>query len=266
MHKHSQNGHRRRSNSASKDDLLTQREYAEEIGVTPGYVSKRTNSGGMVDETYRPRLDARWEGGDPDTGKLLGYTEPTPRPASDGDPSSEAARKAPGGGSTRPASGSAGPPSDEPVSGNGSVSGDRSSANRNGRGVGEEARQPKRPARENPPAGSLSGQSPQTGGEDVGSGLEQVASGFGKALEKDRVYQEAFIRLLGAAGGALLAAGFAEEVSDLGAATVGATLGYGIVEISLQVGPSRPVAPARTPSLDGPDQVLVPTRMLSANP
>jgi hypothetical protein len=69
MHRPSQNGHLSRSNSTSEDDLLTQREYASKVGVTPGYVSKRTNDGGRIDGTYKPCLDARWENGNPDTGK-----------------------------------------------------------------------------------------------------------------------------------------------------------------------------------------------------
>jgi hypothetical protein len=93
-------------------------------------------------------------------------------------------------------------------------------------------------------------QSRQAGGGDPRSGLDSVASGFGKVLERDRAFQEAFLRLLGAAGGALLAARLAEDVSNLGAVAIGGALGYGLVEISLQAGPCRPARRGRSADLN----------------
>ena len=205
-------------NRPETDGLLTQREYADQVGVDNSYVSRRTNNGGLIDGTYRPRLDARWENGDPENGDLLGYTEPTPRPNSNGEATPESARKAAGVSST----------GGDPQSG----MGDRGTAR----------------ARENPSARSRStGQSQSGDHSKGGSGLEEALERAGETAGAQAAKSPGILRGLLRIGGAALGAILGAELVGrrAGPVLLGAAIGWGITEHAVRAEQSRPQEPTR---------------------
>ena len=198
--------------------LLTQREYADRIGVDNSYVSRRTKNGGLIDGTYRPRLDARWEKNDPENGDLLGYTEPTPRPNSNGEASPESAQKAAGVSST----------GGDPQSG----MGDRGNAR----------------ARENPSAQSPStGQSQSGDHSKGGSGLEKALEKAGETAGAQAAKSPAILRGLLRIGGAALGGILAAELvgRQAGPVLCGIAVGFGLTEYAVRVEQTRPQEPTR---------------------
>jgi len=204
------------TNRLETDALLTQREYADRIGVDNSYVSRRTKNGGLIDGTYRPRLDARWENNDPENGNLLGYTEPTPRPNSNGEASPESARKAAGVSST----------GGDPQSG----MGDRE----NGR------------ARGNPSDSSRSTGQAQSGGQSQeGSGLEQVLEKAGETAGAQAARSPGILRGLLRLGGAALGAILGAELvgRQAGPVLIGTAIGGAITEYAIRAEQTRPQEP-----------------------
>ena len=215
-------------NRPETDRLLTQREYADQIGVDNSYVSRRTRNGGLISGTYRPRLDAQWENGDPENGDLLGYTEPTPRPNSNGQASPESARKAAG---VSPGEGD-------------------SQSSTEGRENGR--------ARENPPSQRRSTSQNQGGrhssGGRSGGGHSKVSGGLEKALERAGETAGAqaaqspeilrgLLRLGGAALGAILAANLVGR--QAGPVLLGSAIGFGITEYAIQAEQTLSQQPTR---------------------
>lgn len=206
------------TNRPETNALLTQREYADRIGVDNSYVSRRTKNGGLIDGTYRPRLDARWEDNDPENGDLLGYTEPTPRPNSNGEASPESARKAAGVSST----------GGDPQSG----MGDRE----NGR------------SRENPSGQRQStSQSPNGGRSEGGSGLEEVLEKAGETAGAQAAKSPAILRGLLRLGGAALGAILGAELVGrrAGPVLIGTAIGGAITEFAIRAEQTRPQEPTR---------------------
>lgn len=220
MSKHppGQNGRR------SKDDLLTQREYADALSVTPGYVSKRTKDDGRrIKGRFDPFLDAQFENGDPVNGDLLGYTAPTDRSTSNGsttngEVSPESSRKAAGissgGGDTR-------------------------------YGIGDQGDgQP----RENPFGPSRSTGSSQSGGQSrEGSGLEEVLENAGDVAGREVAKSPGALRgvmlIGGSAAGAILAAKLVGR--GAGPVLLGTAIGFAITEYAIQAEETRPQEPTR---------------------
>lgn len=220
----SQNGRR------GKDDLMTQREYADALSVTPGYVSKRTRDDGrLIKGRFDPCLDARWENNDPENGDLLGYTEPTPRPNSNGEASPESARKAAG------------------ISSSGGNSQSDMKDRENGR------------ARENPSGQHRStGQSPNGSRSREGSGLEQALEKAGETAGAQAAKSPGILRGLLRLGGAALGAILAAELVGRQAGTVflGTVVGFGCAEYAIRAEQSRPQEPTLQIRPKGLQQLL----------
>jgi hypothetical protein len=200
------------------NDLLTQREYADRVGVDNSYVSRRTKNGGLIDGTYRPRLDARWENNDPEDGDLLGYTEPTPRPNSNGEASPESARKAAGVSST------GGNPQ--------SSMGDR-----------ENGRPRKNSSGRSRPTGQI-----QNGGRSrEGSGLEQALKKAGETAGAQAARSPGILRGLLRLGGAALGAILAAELvgRQAGPVLLGTVIGFGVTEYAVRAEQTHPQEPTR---------------------
>ena len=66
----------------SEKSLLTQKAYAEEVGVSSARISQATHGEEAVQDEYYPARDAVFD----DEGDLIGYEEPTPRPDLNGNP------------------------------------------------------------------------------------------------------------------------------------------------------------------------------------
>jgi len=207
---------------------MNQRAYADTLSVTPGYVSKRTaDDGRLIRGTFDPFLDARFENGDPENGDLLGYTEPTDRSKSNEEVSPESARKAAGGtsnasntqyGMGNQRSDQAGKSSDSEDRSAGRNQGSRRSQNRNRSHRVE--------------------------------GLENVFGSVGRAVAEDRLARNTLFRVIGAVGGAILAAKLVEQRA--GPVLMGTALGWGLVEVSLQMEPTRLTPPNRARGLGLP--------------
>lgn len=220
----SQNG-RRSNGPRRKDDLLSQREYADALSVTPGYVSKRTKDDGRrIKGRFDPFLDAQFENGDPVNGDLLGYTTPTDRSTSNrstsnGEVSPENARKAAGISSGR---------------------GDTQY------GTGDQDNgQP----RENPSGRtqSTTGQ-PQSGGQSRdGSGLEQALENAGDVAGRQVARSPGALRGLVRLGGAAIGAILAAKLVGRGAGPVllGTVIGFSITEYAIRAEEIRPQKPTR---------------------
>jgi hypothetical protein len=202
----SQNGHPDEGHSPSTDDLLTQREYASEIDVTPGYVSKRTKNGGLIDRTWSPSRDAVVD----EEGNLLGYTVPTPRHNSDGGASTKSAQKAAGISSGV----------EEPRYGMGN--------RENGRPGRNSLDQSRTPGQNR--SGDQSQSRDQSRRVD---GLENVFGSVGRAVAEDRAARNTLFRVIGAVGGAILAAKLVGRRA--GPVLAGTAIGAGLVEVSLQM-------------------------------
>ena len=218
-----QNG-RRSNGPRSKDDLLTQREYADALSVTPGYVSKRTEDDGRrIKGRFDPFLDAQFENRDPVNGDLLGYTAPTDRSTSNGstpngEVSPESAQKAAGissgGGDTRYGMGN------------------------------QDNGQP----RENP-----SGQGRSTGSSQSGaqvrerSGLEEALEKAGETAGAQAAKNPAILRGLLRIGGAALGGILAAELvgRQAGPVLCGIAVGFGLTEYAVRVEQTRPQEPTR---------------------
>lgn len=223
-----QNGRRtngRRSNGPRrKDDLLTQREYADALSVTPGYVSKRTKDDGRrIKGRFDPFLDAQFENGDPVNGDLLGYTTPTDRSTSDGstlngEVSPESARKAAG------------------ISSGGADS-------RYGKG-NQDNGQP----RENPSGPSRStGPSQSSSQSREGSGLEEALENAGDIAGREVARSPGALKGLLRLGGSALGAILAAELVGRGAGPVlfGTAVGFAITEYAIQAEQTEPQKPTR---------------------
>lgn len=219
-HAPSQNAHPGEDNSPSTDDLLTQRQYASEIDVTPGYVSKRTKNGGLIDGTWSPSRDAVVD----EDGNLLGYTVPTPRHSSNGGTSPKSAQKAAGISSGV----------EEPRNGLGN--------RENGR-AGRDS-----PDQNQAPGQNRSGDQSQSRDRSHRvDGLEDVFSSVGRAVAEDRAARNTFFRILGAVGGGILAAKLVGR--NAGPVLAGTAIGAGLVEVSLQIEHARPEPPNRARGL-----------------
>ncbi|WP_251980327.1 hypothetical protein [Salinibacter ruber] len=202
---------------------MTQREYADALSVTPGYVSKRTKDDGRrIKGRFDPFQDAQFENGDPVNGDLLGYTTPTDRSTSNpstsnGEVSPERARKAAGissgGGDTRYGQGN---------EDNGQV-------------------------RENPSGRTQPTGQSQNGGQSQGSGLEEALENAGDIAGREVARSpgalKGLLRLGGSAVGAILAA----ELVGRGAGPVllGTAIGFAITEYAIQAEETRPQEPTR---------------------
>jgi hypothetical protein len=215
-HAPSQNGHSGEDHPSGTDDLLTQREYASEIDVTPGYVSKRTKNGGLIDGTWSPSRDAVVD----EEGNLLGYTVPTPRHSSNGGTSPKSAQKAAGISSGV----------EEPRYGMGN-------------------RENGRAGRDSPDKSQTPGQNrsdDQSQSRDRShqvDGLENVFDSVGRAVAEDQAARNTLFRILGAAGGAILAAKLVGRKA--GPVLAGTAIGAGLVEVSLQMEHDRLKPPNR---------------------
>jgi len=213
-----QNGRR------TKDDLLTQREYADALSVSSGYVSKRTkNDGLLIKDRFDPFLDAQFENGDPVNGDLLGYTTPTDRSTSNrstsnGEVSPESARKAAG------------------ISSGGNDT-------RYGKG-NQDNGQP----RENPSGPSRStGQSKGGGQSRDGSGLEEALERAGETAGREAARSPEILRGLLRIGGSSLGAILAAKLVGGGAGPVlfGTAVGFAITEYAIRAEETRPQKPTR---------------------
>jgi hypothetical protein len=208
------NRRRRENGRLSKDDLKTQREYADAIGVSPGYVSKRTEDDGrLVKGRFDPFLDARFENGDPENGTLLGYTDPTDRTAPNGEASQKNARKAVGGGSR---------------------------GNDSQYGMGKEGN---RRRGDSSSRDRASGQTQQHRQSERVEELERALGSASRAVAEDDAARRTFFRLLGAAGGALLGANL------VGFRTapvfVGSALGFAVADYSIRTEQTAPQEPTK---------------------
>lgn len=213
-----QNGRRR------KDNLMTQQAYADAVGVSPGYVSKRTKNGKLIDGTWSPSRDAVVD----EEGNLLGYTAPTRRSHSDEQASAESAQKAAG------------------VS-----SGEKNSRERDsGEGDAQPGTENRKngQARENPSGQSRSaGQARSRGQSSRGDGLEEAIEGAAEAASRQVVESPGALRgaarLGGAAAGAILAAELVGR--SAGAVLLGTATGLAITEYSIQAEQTETQEPAR---------------------
>jgi len=194
---------------------LSQKEYANRVGVDPSRISRATNEGGVVRGKYVPARDAVTD----ETGNLLGYQMPVERDVSPGDVSVESAQKAAG------------------VSSNGS------SPSAHGMENGENV-QP----RENPSGPSRSTRSSQSSGQSRdGSGLEQALENAGDVAGREVARRpgalRGLLRIAGSAAGAILAA----ELVGRGAGPVllGTAIGFAITEYAIQAEETEPQKPTR---------------------
>ena len=208
-----QNGRR------SRNDLLTQREYADALSVTPGYVSKRTEDDGRrIKGRFDPFQDAQFENGDPVNGDLLGYTAPNDRSASspstsNGEVSPESARKAAG------------------ISSGGADTRYGKGNQDNGQG------------RENPSGRNPSTDQSQSGGRSrEGSGLEEAIERAGDVAGREVAKSPGALRGVMLIGGAALGAILAAKLVGRGAGPVlfGTAVGFTITEYAIRAEETRP--------------------------
>lgn len=203
---------------------LTQKQYADRVGVTPSRISRATKDGGVVQGKYVPARDAVARETD---GKLLGYEEPVERDVSRGDASATSAQKAAGNGSTGGRSQRGGGHRKNGQASSGTRSNGRSSDTRQG--------QPQ------------SGGQAQSDGHPQSDGLEKAIDRAGETLGQEAARRpEAFHAVL-RLGGAALGAVLGVELVGRGAipALVGTAIGAGLVEVSLRSSPNRPQEPTR---------------------
>lgn len=218
-----QNG-RRSNGPRRKDDLLTQREYADALSVTPGYVSKRTEDDGLlIKGRFDPFQDAQFENGDPVNGDLLGYTTPTDRSASNpstpnGEVSPESARKAAGissgGGDTR-----------------------------YGKGNQDNGQARENPSDRTEPTGQRQSGGQSREGSGLNEALERAGETAGRQVARSPGALRGLVRLAGAAGGAILAAELVGR--GAGPVLVGTTIGFAITEYAIRAEETRPEKPTR---------------------
>lgn len=191
---------------------LTQKEYADRVGVTPSRICRATKDGGVVQGKYVPARDAVTD----EAQNLLGYQTPVERNVSLGDASTESAQKAAG------------------VSSEGS--------NTSTRGMGNHD-----PPRENPSGRSRSAGPSQSGGQSQGSGLEEAleraGETAGRQVAKSPGALRGLLRLGGAAVGAFLAAKLVGR--DAGPVLLGTTIGFAITEYAIQTEQTEPQKPTR---------------------
>jgi len=219
----SQNG-RRNNGRRNRENLLSQREYADALSVTPGYVSKRTKDDGRrIKDRFDPFLDAQFENGDPVNGDLLGYTAPTDRSTSNGattngEVSPESARKAAG------------------ISSNGDSTQHGTRNRENGQ------------ARENPSGPNSSTAQSETGAQaQERSGLEEALERAGETAGREAARSPAILRGLLRIGGSALGAILAAELvgRQAGPVLLGAVIGFGITEYAVRAEETRPQKPTR---------------------
>ena len=185
--------------NTSSEDLLSQKEYARRIGADPSWVSKATKHGKLIQGRYDPSSDVVRA---PD-GSLRGYEEPTEiRPAPRENSTSESSPRAPADAQER--SGSASEKS-EVASGLGRPAGSRS-------------------------AGSLPV-------EKADSELGAATYALSDVFAKSPSVRGTLLRVGGTAGGSVLLWKLSEE--DFFAALLGAALGFGVTEYSLQQAPPQ---------------------------
>jgi hypothetical protein len=208
----------------SRDDLMTQREYADALSVTPGYVSKRTADDGLlIKGRFDPFQDAQFENGDPVNGNLLGYTTPTDRSTSNGsttngEVSPESARKAAG------------------ISSGGADS-------RYGQGNEDNGQVRENPSGRTQPTGPS-----QSGGRSrEGSGLEEALERAGDVAGREVAKSPGALRGVILIGGAALGAILSAKLVGRGAGPVllGTAIGFAITEYAIQAEETRPQKPTR---------------------
>lgn len=222
--------------SPKNGELLSQEEYAEQVGVSPSWISKATRQGKIVDGEYYPARDAVVD----ESGDLIGYQDPTkgaiPTAGSSSDALPERAINParPGGlddstscrnGSSAGSAGLGGLASGESGPGNGAEP---------STSFGQESdmwnrSQPNGASRVNLNA-SFGRQRSNQGAQPLQTGLEGAAGSLATAMAHDQGALRGALRLGGAAGGALFVCHLAER--NLLSALVGATLGFGIIEYS----------------------------------
>lgn len=92
------------------------------------------------------------------------------------------------------------------------------------------------------------GQRPQrtaAGGDRGLSGVDKMAGEVGAAINKSPAFRRGALRFGGAAGGFLLVELFSGDSSGLGTAAVGAAVGFGIAEYSIQAESDSPGPPTK---------------------
>jgi len=193
---------------------LSQKEYANRVGVDPSRISRATNEGGVVRGKYVPARDAVTD----ETGNLLGYQMPVERDVSPGDVSVESAQKAAG------------------VSSNGS------SPSAHGMENGENV-QP----RENPSGPSRSTDPSQSSSQTRGSGLEKALERAGDVAGREVAKSSGALRGLVLLGGSAAGAILAAELVGRGAGPVllGTAIGFAITEYAIQAEETEPQKPTR---------------------
>jgi len=185
--------------NTSSEDLLSQKEYASRIGADPSWVSKATKHGKLIQGRYDPSSDVVRA---PD-GSLRGYEEPTEiRPAPRENSTSESSPRAPADAQARSRSASE---KSEVASGLGRPAGNRS-------------------------AGSLPV-------EKADSELGAATYALSDVFAKSPSVRGTLLRVGGTAGGSVLLWKLSEE--DFFAALLGAALGFGVTEYSLQQAPPQ---------------------------
>jgi hypothetical protein len=219
----SQNGRR------SRKDLISQREYADILSVTPGYVSKRTTDDNrLIEGRFDPFRDARFENGDPENGDLLGYTDPTDRSTSQGSTSNGSTSS----GSTSQGSTSNGQASAEKARKAAGVFSEGNGGSAHGAGTPENGH-----ARENPSGRDPSAVQPQSSGkpgrpDGLEEALENAGDVAGRQAARNPSILRGLLRLAAPALGAVLSARL------LGRRPVpvalGAAVGFGIAEYSIR--------------------------------
>jgi len=214
----SQNG-RRSNGPRRKDDLLTQREYADALSVTPGYISKRTKDDGRrIKGRFDPFLDAQFENGDPANGDLLGYTAPTDLSTSNREVSRESAQKAVGGTS----------------------GGDDT---RYGIGAKDNGQPRENPSGQSPSTGPSQSSSQTREGSGLEEALENAGDVAGREVARSPGALRGLVRLGGAAVGAILAAKLVGR--GVGPVLFGTAVGFAITEYAIRAEETRPQKPTR---------------------
>lgn len=92
------------------------------------------------------------------------------------------------------------------------------------------------------------GQSPQrtaAGGARGLPGVDKMAGEVGEAINKSPTFRRGALRFGGAAGGFLLVGLLSGDSENLGAAAVGAAIGFGIAEYSIQAESQSPTSPTK---------------------
>jgi hypothetical protein len=191
---------------------LNQKQYADRVGVTPSRISRATKKGGVVQGKYVPARDAVTD----EAGNLLGYQMPVERNVSPENASAKSAQKAAG------------------IS-----SGEE--RNRHGIASRENGR-----ARENPSSRNrTTGQSPNGGRSEGGSGLEQALEKAGETAGAQAARSPGILRGLLRLGGSALGAILAAELvgRQAGPVLIGSVVGFGITEYAVRTEQTRPQEP-----------------------